>query len=275
MQISFQNQQVTVFESELMCTTCTLIEQADHLLLVDPNWLPREVNFIAEYVDKVRATRPLYLLFTHSDYDHIIAYEKFRDQASLIISQAFLDNPDQEAQLQEIRKFYDQYYLSPPWPVTYPSSADLVIAARQEAHQIGKTHYQFYQAPGHNPDGLLTFLPESGILIVGDYLCEVEFPFIYHSIGAYQQTLNVLKELLHNEAINLLVAGHGPVCTEPEEMLERLREAQWYLDHLIAYGSTGTPFPEEELWLRYAKFPMIQKKYHRENLALAVEELRK
>ena len=92
MKISFQDASCTVFESELMQTTCTLIQRPNHLLLVDPNWLPSEVEAIAEEVARVQAGRPLYLLFTHSDYDHIIAYERFREDASLIVSRALLEN---------------------------------------------------------------------------------------------------------------------------------------------------------------------------------------
>ena len=273
MKISFQNGNLTVFESELMQTTCTLIERPDHILLVDPNWLPSEVELIAQQVEKRRRNLPLYLLFTHSDYDHIIAFERFRATSKLIVSQAFLNNPEQAEQLEEIRKFYDKYYLQPLWPISYPQAASLTISKPKEVHQIENSTYHFYQAPGHNPDGLLTYLTEEQVLIVGDYLCAVEFPFVYHSVRAYQQTLNVLDELLQTQPVRLLVGGHGPVATEKQEMLARLADARWYLDQLLAYGATGKPFPEEELWRRYPHFPIVQGKYHRGNLELARKEL--
>ena len=68
---------VLLLESDLFRTVTTIIEGEDFLLLVDPNWLPREVEFIAREVDRRRAGKQLYLLFTHSDYDHIIGYERF------------------------------------------------------------------------------------------------------------------------------------------------------------------------------------------------------
>ncbi len=273
MKISYQNNGVTVFESELMCTTCTLIERADHLLLVDPNWLPSEVAFIAKEVERRRGDRELYLLFTHSDYDHIIGYERFRDSAKIIASENLLTNQQADEQMREIRKFYDQYYLPTPWPITYPREASIQVKADYEEHLIGTTHYQFFQAPGHNPDGLITFLPEAGILIAGDYLCAVEFPFIYHSISAYQKTLASLQNLIERENVSLLIAGHGPVSTEQQELKERGRLAQWYLSHLIAYGKSGTPFPEQELWRLYPHYPIIQGKFHQDNLKLAKREL--
>lgn len=274
MRISYQEGNVTVFESELMCTCCTLIEQQDHILLVDPNWLPSEVEYIAQYLEQRQNDRELYLLFTHSDYDHIIGYERFREQAKLIVSESLLQNPQREEQLQEIRKFYDQYYLTAPWPVSYPEAAFLSIKQESEEHWMGQTRYCFMQAPGHNPDGLITYLPDSGILLAGDYLCEVEFPFVYHSIEAYRGTLSRLRMLLEQEEVSLLVAGHGPVSTDQQEMVERCRLADWYLHNLIAYGKVGTPFPEQELWSLYPHFPRIQSEYHQANLRLAQQEYR-
>ena len=72
--IRFQHDDLLLFESALFRTTTTLFYNEDLLLLVDPNWLPGEVAEIRHWVQQLRGTRALYLLFTHSDYDHIIAY---------------------------------------------------------------------------------------------------------------------------------------------------------------------------------------------------------
>lgn len=274
MKISIEHQKLVVFESELMQTTCTLLLGERHLFLVDPNWLPTEVERIAAYVAEKQGDRSLYLYFTHSDYDHIIAYERFRTQAQVIVSKALLTNEEQLQQVREIEKFHDQYYLRAPWPITYPQTADLIIQQPEERHELGGEIYRFYQAPGHNRDGLLCFHEATGTLIVGDYLCDVEFPFIYHSILAYQRTLEVLARLLQELPIQTLVAGHGGVTQDKAEMRARLENAQWYLDALIAYGREGKAFPEAELWAKYPYFPQEQGQYHRANLQLAERELR-
>lgn len=272
MKITLQTSTLTVFESELMATTCTLIRGKDHLLLTDPNWLPGEVETIAKYVEAIQEHRELFLFFTHSDYDHIIAYERFRANSRLIVSAAFLNNPDREDQLRQIESFYDQYYLRPPWPVSYPQTADLVIKAAQETHSLHKENYYFYQAPGHNPDGLMAFHEASGTLIVGDYLCAVEFPFIYHSVATYQQTLDLLERLLDRLPVQILVAGHGPPATDKTAMRQRLADARWYITKLLNSTQHSTPFPEDELWEKYPYFQQIQGQYHRANLELALRE---
>lgn len=273
MKVSFEHEKLVVFESELMQTTCTLIIGERHLLLTDPNWLPSEVEKIAERVKELQGDRSLFLYFTHSDYDHIIAYERFRDNAQVIVSQALLSNPEWHQQLEEIKQFYDQYYLVPPWRVSYPQKADLIIAQPAEQHELAGEVYHFYQAPGHNRDGLIAFHEASGTLITGDYLCGVEFPFVYHSVLAYQKTLELLGRLLRDLPVKTLVAGHGAVTQDKQEMQARWEESQWYLDALLAYGREGVAFPETELWQKYPHFQHIQRTYHQANLALAKREL--
>ena len=75
--IQFKNTNISVFESALFRTTSTLIETDDLLLLVDPTWLPKEIEYLQLVVQRKRSAKPFFLLFTHSDYDHIIGYRAF------------------------------------------------------------------------------------------------------------------------------------------------------------------------------------------------------
>ncbi|MEZ4986246.1 MAG: MBL fold metallo-hydrolase [Saprospiraceae bacterium] len=127
MKLQYNHSGILVFESQLMRTTSTLIAGAGHLLLVDPNWLPDEVAFLSEQVARLRGDRPLYVLFTHSDYDHIIGYPAFKEQARFVASCRLRDNEQAAAQTEAIAQFYDQYYLKPPWGNEYPSSLDVVL----------------------------------------------------------------------------------------------------------------------------------------------------
>ena len=76
--IQFQNEHITVFQSALYQTTCTVVETKDFVLVVDPNWLPHEMEEeIEQHVTQIRGQRELYLLFTHGDFDHVIGYHAF------------------------------------------------------------------------------------------------------------------------------------------------------------------------------------------------------
>ena len=50
--IIYQDTQLTIFQSDLYQTNTALIDLGSFILLVDPNWLLREVHFICDYVEK-------------------------------------------------------------------------------------------------------------------------------------------------------------------------------------------------------------------------------
>ena len=253
-----------IYESALMRTVTSLIIGQDYLLLVDPNWLPQEVDFIYTEVHPLLAGRYPYLLFTHSDYDHIIGYEKFLPDFTTIASRPFVDNSAAADQVKQIREFDDAYYLSRPYPISYPK-IDTVIDDEGQQLRLGHDRYRFYHAPGHNADGLLTFNVDRGILIVGDYLSNVEFPFVYHSVAAYRLTLAKLAQLIDGDGVKLLITGHGDHTTDRTEMQRRIQDSYAYLDALEGAVATGVPFDTTTLFARYG-FPTVMQKFHDGNL---------
>jgi glyoxylase-like metal-dependent hydrolase (beta-lactamase superfamily II) len=269
MHISFQHPQLTVFESALFRTTATVVETPELVLVADPNCLPREIEAIQRHVKHIRGDRPVYLLFTHSDWDHILGYRAF-EGAITIASKAFRDNPDPEKSLNDIRKFDDEYYILRPYPIEYPK-IDIVAETDGQVLEIGDTRLVFYQAPGHTPDGLFTIVEPYGIWLAGDYLSNIEFPFVYHSFKDYLHTLSNASQILQRHAIRLLAPGHGDVTTGKPEIQARIDESEQYLRRVVRAVQNGNAIDEEELLSRYP-FPGLLRKYHQENLELAKKE---
>lgn len=272
MKIQFQNSNLIIFESELFRTTTTLLIGEEHLLLVDPNWLPNEVDFIYEIVEQMMKEKELYLYFTHSDYDHIIGYNKFAKHAKTIASKNFVTSKSNESNLQQIREFDDQYYIKRDYEIEYPK-IDIVISRKKEKHLFGNEKYKFYQAVGHNADGLICFNQTQGILIVGDYLSNIEFPYIYESIASYENTIDVLEEIIEKEDIKILITGHGDFATTKFEMGLRIKSSKDYILKLKKLVLNDEPFSTLELFERYG-FPIIMKKFHDANIKLAQKELK-
>ena len=261
---------LTVFQSALFQTTTTVIHTDDHLLLVDPNWLPQEVEHIAAFVAEHGAGKPNYLLFTHSDYDHIIGYGRFPDCTTLA-SLSFTRHPRAAAQLKQATDWDDANYVLRDYPVVYPSIDD-PIAGDGTRRTLGTDDYEFYQAPGHNYDGLLTWNRSRGVLIVGDYLSNVEFPYVYESFRAYRATLAKLETILATGEVRALVSGHGDPTTDPAEMRHRLAESREYLDELETAVRAGVDYDFQKIRDRYA-FPVIMQDFHDKNVALLRQEL--
>jgi glyoxylase-like metal-dependent hydrolase (beta-lactamase superfamily II) len=269
MKIQLESAHLVIFESCLYRTTTTLVLGDDHLLLVDPNWLPAEIDFIAQYIDQKISQRKPYLLFTHSDYDHIIGYGKFQHYDT-IASSNFKFTRNVKSILGQISDFDIQYYIARNYPIEYP---DIKISIDKDVQKsIGSENFHFYQAPGHNPDGLITFLELSGVLIVGDYLSNLEFPFIEHSFVFYRQTLDKLEQIFDKHQVTILITGHGDHTTDVDEMRHRLQVARFYLDSLEAMVLSNRLFDLDYLRSQYPFFAGMEE-YHQKNIDLVVREL--
>lgn len=268
--IQFKNDHCCVFESALFKTTSTVIWTGDLVLVVDPNWLPSEITEIRQFVDSIKGDKPVFLLFTHSDYDHIIGYGAF-PEARVIASVAFAKNQNKDEVLEQIDQFDQEYYIDRLYPIVYPQ-VDEAIKRTGQTLTIGRTNLVFYLAPGHNPDGLFTIVEPLDIWITGDYLSNVEFPYIYHSFQAYVHTLDRARGILDQHQPALLVPGHGRVTGSRAEMEKRLAESRLYLTALKKSVLEDQEFPEETLWQRY-NYPKGMSAFHEKNLALARKEL--
>lgn len=241
--IVFQNDTVVVFQSSLYQTTSTLIDAETALLLIDPAWLPAEVSDIQSYVAAIRRGRPLYLLFTHSDFDHIIGYGAFPD-AVVIASAAFTNHPAKDYPVKQIHDFDKKYYLKRTYPISYPV-VEIAVANDEETMKIGNCVLTFYLAPGHTHDGLLTVIEPGGILVAGDHLSDVEFPFIFDSYQSYLETIHKIKKIIDAENIELLIPGHGSVTNSEKDIQKRVNQSIHYLQSLKQSDACEGALPEQ------------------------------
>jgi hydroxyacylglutathione hydrolase len=270
MMIQFQTETVTVFQSALYHTTSTVVQTDDAIVLADPTWLPQEVSEIRTFIEKVRKGRPLYLIFTHSDWDHILGYRAFPD-ATVIASGKFVEQPDKDIILNQIKDFDQKYYIVRDYEMEFPR-VDIAVQADGQTLQIGTTRLVFYKAPGHTSDGIFTIVEPHGIWIAGDYLSDLEFPYIYNSSAAYEETMSKAKRILAEHTIHLLIPGHGNVTASAEEMTARM-------DHSLAYIHSMQEAIRQKDWdacerlIGNCPFPGGMKDFHADNRKLMMKEL--
>src|SRR4051812_2483107 len=119
--IVWKDENTTLFQSVLYETISSVVITDDCVIVVDPCWLPHEVEGIVRYVESKRENRPLYLLFTHSDCDHIIGYQAFPN-ATVIASDAFHRKSSEEKAhiIEQIKAFDDEYYVTRNYKIMYP-----------------------------------------------------------------------------------------------------------------------------------------------------------
>ncbi|MCB0524041.1 MAG: MBL fold metallo-hydrolase [Lewinellaceae bacterium] len=269
MNIIYKDHNITIFQSVLFQTNSTVVETEDVVLVVDPAWLPDEVMTIKHYVDSVKGGKELFLVFTHSDYDHIIGYKAFSPD-KVFMSKAMEDNPNKEVVIEQALSFDEKFYINRPYPIEYPS-ADFTVFRDGVQFKHGQTKMTFYLTPGHTADSMMLVIWQIGLCIAGDYLCNVEFPFIYHSSIDYEETLEKLPSIHDKNWFTRLIPGHGDPALSIDDWLHRRTESLAYIYALRESISTGIPFDETSLWERY-DYPRLQHKYHLDNLKLMTRE---
>ncbi|MGG2092078.1 MBL fold metallo-hydrolase [Bacillus sp. S13(2024)] len=268
--IQYKDNHITIFQSALYQTNSVIIETDKLVLVIDPTWLPNEVNAIQNYVYKNKKHKDVYLLFTHSDFDHILGYGAF-SHVKVIASQKLKDNPDKQSIINSIKDFDDSYYLTRGYEIKFPN-VDISISKEYEELEIGDIKFYFYQAPGHTEDGIITVIEPFGIVIAGDYLSNVEFPYIYHSSDDYLTTLKKFESIIEEYDINILIPGHGEFTNDNTEMKKRISES---IDYILQVKQLLLEDKQKETYdlIKKYNYPKAMKKFHDYNLTLFKKEL--
>ena len=268
--ILYQHNHVTVFQSALYLTTSTVIETAHAILIVDPTWLPQEVSEIRRHVAQIRRGRSLYLLLTHSDWDHILAAGAFPD-AHRIASRAFVDNADAHSIINQIVMFDDQWYLQRDYPVFYPE-IEFVVDRDDTRIQQEDLCLRLFLAPGHTACSIFAVEESSGVLLAGDYLSDVEFPYIYHSSAFYEDSLSKITTLMKQKDLALLVPGHGHIAHTHVEINRRVEQSLRYIRTLRQFIRQHDQKAINRM-IAQCPFPHVMSDYHQHNQQLMIREL--
>ncbi|MCF3943743.1 MBL fold metallo-hydrolase [Oceanobacillus alkalisoli] len=260
--IQFQNQHITIFQSALYMTTTAIIQTKKAVIMTDPTWLPKEIETIKHHVDEMIGDRQLYIIYTHSDFDHIIGAGAF-PEAKVIATRTLHHNLNKEEVLQEIEAFDQKYYLKRNYKPIYPS-ADIIVSQDAQTLQLGEVTLTFYLAPGHTKDSLFTVIEPYGIFLAGDYLSDVEFPFVFSSYKDYVETIRTAERILEDHLIRVLVPGHGTATQNEDEIISRLYFSKYYLKEL----SRNNDSLIDVLRNKYTFFDGM-KSIHFDNISLA------
>lgn len=249
------DQRLKVFQSPIFQTNSTVFVGDEFVLVVDPTWLPHEVQAIRDYVEEVRGERTLYLFYTHGDFDHILAAGLFPD--GINIGSVFLrEYPEKASALEQVHHFDAKYYLKRDYPVVFPE-IQLVITEDGQQIQLGETKATCYLMPGHTFDGAMLYLESYGIWIVGDYFSDVEFPSIYDTVEGYKQTISKSQHWWGQiqDSINWMIPGHGSATADRQEMQRRFDVSKQYLEELECYVRDSNPDQLNQLYEKSCVFP--------------------
>lgn len=196
------------FEAFLWETTSLLIPGEGESLVVDPAITADEVAVIGRRAVELGA--PVrHVLITHGDWDHVCGIGGF-PEAAVAMGEETAEKVESGKAEESVQRAVDALGFVPAGP----PRADQAVE-RGKAVALGPFVVETFALVGHTPDGSGFRLRELGLLIVGDYLSAVEFPFAT-SPSAYRMTLAGLVELLREDPPETVIPGHGPPLSADE-----------------------------------------------------------
>lgn len=208
------------FEASLWRTTSLLVRAEGESLVVDPAISANEVARIGDRALELGA--PVrHVLITHDHWDHVCGIGGF-PEAVAAMGEETAETVTSGAAAESVREAADVYDVVVPGSLR----VDLTFP-RGSAVALGPFVLETFPLVGHSTDGSGFRLREAGLLIVGDHLSAVEFPFVT-SPAAYRITLAGLIEMLRADPPETVVPGHGP----PLEVGEALSIAEADLGYL-------------------------------------------
>jgi glyoxylase-like metal-dependent hydrolase (beta-lactamase superfamily II) len=236
-------------------TNAVALRAGDEAMLIDSPYLPDELDALPSLLAGA-GFEPDGLLATHADFDHLLGRLAFPGM-TLGLGESSVERLRREpgSAQRELRDYDAQFYVVRPAPLALGQVQGLPVPGRVE---IGDRELELQPAEGHTSDGMALFDRAQGILVVGDYLSDVEIPWISESgsLADYRATLARLAPLI--EAADVVVPGHGPPSVR-ETALRLLDEDTDYLDALER-GDERPALPK-------GRDTKAQRRIHAENLA--------
>jgi glyoxylase-like metal-dependent hydrolase (beta-lactamase superfamily II) len=209
-------------------TNAIALRVGEEAVLIDSPYLPDELDALSGLLASA-GFEPDGLLATHADFDHLLGRLAFPGM-TLGMAESSVERLQREpGDAQRALRQYDaEFYVTRPAPLALGQVQALPVPGHVE---IGDRELELHPAEGHTPDGMALFDRAQGLLIVGDYLSDVEIPWISEggSLGDYRATLARLAPLV--EEATTVVPGHG-APHDRETTLRLLDEDVDYLDAL-------------------------------------------
>jgi glyoxylase-like metal-dependent hydrolase (beta-lactamase superfamily II) len=233
-------------------TNAIALRVGEEAVLVDSPYLPDELDALSGLLAGA-GFEPDGLLATHADFDHLLGRLAFPGM-TLGLAESSVERLRREpgAAQRELRQYDAEFYVSRPAPLALGQVQALPVPGHVE---IGDRELELHPAEGHTPDGMALFDRAQGLLIVGDYLSDVEIPWISEggSLADYRATLARLAPLV--EEADTVVPGHGA----PHDRETTLRLLDEDVDYLDALERGDEQLPE-------GRDSKAQRGIHEENL---------
>ena len=164
--------------------------------------------------------RELTIVYSHADWDHIWGTAGLPYHKATIIGH----NACKERFLQDVPStLAGKLGIDPTHWGPVKLIPPTVTFQKEYAVRLGATTLFLSHLPGHTPDSIAGFLPDSGILLLGDAV-EIPFPMV-PAEAALASWIEELRKWLEDSRVRTVIPSHGPIggCEIIAENLHYLR----------------------------------------------------
>ena len=210
--------------------TTVVVDEDGTCLVVDPGITVGELDGLAAAL-RVRGWRPVAGFSTHPHWDHLLWADALGDvprwATAVAATTAASLHADIAAETREAAPGHDDALLGRV--TALPAGAGEIPWSGPRAVVV--------QHAGHAAGHAALVLPETGVLVVGDMLSDLEIPLLDRDaadpVADYRTALDLLQAAALTHRITTVIPGHGHVGAG-NELDRRLAADRTYLDDLVA-----------------------------------------
>ncbi|MEX8193543.1 MBL fold metallo-hydrolase [Comamonas guangdongensis] len=217
-----------------------------------------------ELVEKIRSltSKPIsHVILTHYHADHIYGLQVFEALGAKIVAHAlareYINSETARLRLQASRQELA------PWidADTRMVAANQWVSGDAERLSIGGVDFVMqHMGPAHTPEDTAIFLPQSGVLFIGDVVFRNRIPYVGQADSRHW--IAALDELL-KLPVKVMVPGHGGASDRPGQDMQLTRDYLQYLRTAMGKAAANLdPFDEAYKatdWSRFAGYPLFKE----------------
>lgn len=229
-------------ENEGFISNAGFVITGDGVVVFDSLGTPSLAYKLVRKIAEITAQPIKKVLVSHFHADHIYGLQVFEELGAEIIApygaQKYINSEAAKERLEE-RQFSLAPWVNENTRLVLPDTT----ISESSKFTLGEVTFTINFMGKAHSDGDMTMLVEPDkVLFSGDIIFQQRIPFVGSADS--KKWLETLTRL-ETEGLNVLIPGHGPASTEPENTISLTRRYLAYLRKVIGAGvAEMTPFDE-------------------------------
>ena len=233
----------------------------DSVVVIDALGSPALAEMLVQKIKAITNKPISTVMLTHYHADHIYGLQVFKALGAKIIGNG-LAKEYIHSETAKLRLEASRTELA-PWinAATQLVNADEWISADGMRMTIGGVEFQLqHMGPAHTPEDTAVFLPQSGVLFIGDVVFRNRIPYVGQADSRHWiAALDTLLKL----PVKVMVPGHGPASDNAKQDMQLTRDYLLYLREAMGKAAQNLdPFDEAYKatdWSRFEKYPLFKE----------------